>query len=115
MIAILGSNSVTSVRWKIVGEYRELVLKLTTNFLDILNEPFISVLSTLFKNISGSCPKEITVESSGGSKIWKSQLGIYNLIRYDSSGNAVYEHLFNKGMFLYKLKDVENIWMVITF
>lgn len=68
-----------------------------------------------FGCFAGPCPKEIDVRSSGGSKIWNARLGTYNLIRYDSSGNAVYEHSFNKGKFLYKIKDEDNIWMVTVY
>ena len=69
----------------------------------------------IFGYFAGPCPKEISVQSSGGSKIWNARLGIYNLIRYDSSGNAVYEHSFNKGKFLYKIKDEDDIWMVTFY
>ena len=70
------------------------------------------------KNL-GPCPSGITIKSSGGSNRWNSRLGDYNLVNYDSSGNAIYEHAFDKGSFLYKVdkfvyNDFDNIWMVST-
>ena len=35
-----------------------------------------------------------------------------NLHGYDVSGNAIYEHAFNKGLLLYKIYKADNIWMV---
>ena len=61
---------------------------------------------------SGSCPQAISIQSSGGSKLWNNRLGHYDLVRYDSSGNAIYEHSYNKGKFLYKIKEDDSHWMV---
>ena len=60
----------------------------------------------------GTCPLGITVKSSGGANRWNSRLGDYNRVGYDVSGNAIYEHAFNKGLLLYKIYKADNIWMV---
>ena len=64
-------------------------------------------------NILGNCPKKITVTSTGAASTWwKTTLGSYNLIRYDDTANAIYEHALKNGNFLYKSKGTADTWMV---
>ena len=69
-----------------------------------------------YSNILGSCTPGITIQSlNKGTKRWGNRLGDYDLIDYDISGSAIYEHAINKGKFLYKINGFDNIWMVIDY
>ena len=63
--------------------------------------------------IVGPCSRGITIYSSNkGTRKWESRLGDYDLVGYDASGSAIYEHAINKGKFLYKINGLNDIWMV---
>ena len=62
--------------------------------------------------ISGECPRNIKVSSTGEANKWKEKLGKFNLIHYDESGNAVYELALKKQKyFLHRLAN-SSTWIV---
>ena len=135
MIMMLGPTLVFGVMWRSLGWYYKLFqnMKNTINFHyygynnNLLtynnNQDLLGVIITPYAwrkttvkddtDISGSCPHQITIQSNAGSQMWKNRLGKYDLVRYDSTGNAIYEHSINKGAFLYKIKEANNVWMVM--
>ena len=62
--------------------------------------------------ILGECPRNIMVTSTGKAKKWKEKLGKFNLIHYDESGNAVYEHAIKKGKFFLHQIVNTSTWIV---
>ena len=118
MIMMLGPTLVFGVMWRSLGWYYKLFqnMKNTINFYyGIIITPYACRKTTVKDDtdISGSCPHQITIQSNAGSQMWKNRLGKYDLVRYDSTGNAIYEHSINKGAFLYKIKEANNVWMVM--
>ena len=117
MIMMLGPTLVFGVMWRSLGWYYKLFqnMKNTINFYYVIITPYAWRKTTVKDDtdISGSCPHQITIQSNAGSQMWKNRLGKYDLVRYDSTGNAIYEHSINKGAFLYKIKEANNVWMVM--
>jgi hypothetical protein len=75
----------------------------------------ISVNILVYYNFfpGNNCPRTISILSNGGgAESWKDQLGCYNLVRYDDTGNAVYKHDLENGNFLFKTKANDKMWMV---
>lgn len=66
-----------------------------------------------FLNFTGkNCPRTISILSNGDASTWEDKLGSYQLIHYDETENAVYEHTANGGNFLFKPTDNGEMWMV---